>query len=257
MNYEHAEAAAVAVFVAEVVRAHELLVADELPTPVALLAGLARRTQVVDRRRDGPRVGVRGRGPDLSQARELGADVPAGTRADVALRAGDARVGRAVVGDPLGRHDVVTHLSAERGGLARLVRLVRPDAHQQQDDEPSGQETEGHRHVPRAGEIHPELAGLLSLTSPLAASLAPDPERHADEADHEQQGDRDVVEPDVGRGARREDLQHEQEQTAEERDDDEAGSQQGQPVRVGLPDAAPVLVHRCSPLLSVQTNRIE
>ena len=82
---QHPEMVNGIVFVREVIGAVELLVADELPPPVTLLAGLARGAQVANRGGDGAGEAVPGDGPDLSQARELRADEPVRSRTDVAL----------------------------------------------------------------------------------------------------------------------------------------------------------------------------
>src|ERR1017187_4556807 len=68
-------------------------VADEFLRPVAFLAGLLGRAQVLDRRGDGTGVFVRHGRIDLVGAGQLGTDIPVGAFADMAFSAGDPRVG--------------------------------------------------------------------------------------------------------------------------------------------------------------------
>ncbi len=119
---------------------HLELVADELLRPVALLAGLARRAQVVDRRRDRRRIEVEGDRDQLPGAGELGLDEPAGARADVAVDAAHAGVGAALEGGVLGRHHRVAGLAAEGGGVHHLDRLVGGDRHDHDVDDGQGEE---------------------------------------------------------------------------------------------------------------------
>ena len=69
--HQHAQAVRRVLLVREVVGADQLLVADELLRPVALLTGLARRAQIVDGRRNGAREAVHRDRPDLPQAGDL------------------------------------------------------------------------------------------------------------------------------------------------------------------------------------------
>ena len=71
-------------------------VAGELGRPVTLLAGLPGRAEVVDGDRDGALVEVEGDRDELPGAGELRLHEPARPLADVAPRAGDARVRRAL-----------------------------------------------------------------------------------------------------------------------------------------------------------------
>jgi len=87
--------------------------AIEFLRPVALLAGLARRPQVLDRCRDRAGILVRQCRVNLVRAGELRFDEPTRARADVALDARDARVWRFLVSRVLRCHDRVTRLAAE------------------------------------------------------------------------------------------------------------------------------------------------
>ena len=80
------------------------LVAVELLRPVALLAGVARRPQVLHRRRNRPRVGVERHRQHLPRAGELRLREPRRARTDVALHARDARVRAVLVRGELGLH---------------------------------------------------------------------------------------------------------------------------------------------------------
>ena len=111
-----------------VVRERPELIADELGRPVALLAGLAGRPQIVHWSCDRA---VRYRSKlteiDLPCPRELGLDEPVRAGADVAIHAADAGVRRALVGRELRSHHAVAGLAAELRGLHHLDTLERRD----------------------------------------------------------------------------------------------------------------------------------
>ena len=92
-------------------------VADELVRPMALLAGLPRGAQVLDRRQYGAGVEVEVDGDDLPGPGQLGLDEPVRTGTDVARRALDPRVRRPLVGRVLGRHHTVASGAAELRGV--------------------------------------------------------------------------------------------------------------------------------------------
>src|SRR5262245_33771501 len=99
-------------------------VPDELVRPVALLAGLARRPQVVDGGGYGTGRELQRDGDELPRAGELRAHEPAGTGTDVTGDARYARVRRPPVGRVLRLHDAMAGLSAERGRVHHLDPLV-------------------------------------------------------------------------------------------------------------------------------------
>ena len=61
---------------------------------------------------------------ELAHAADLGADVVAGTGADVAGDAGDLGVGRVLIGLELGLHRRVANLAAKRVALGNVIGLV-------------------------------------------------------------------------------------------------------------------------------------
>ena len=92
-------------------------IAGETLRPVALLAGFPCRAQILHGGRDRPRVGVEGNRDNLPQARKLGADKPAGSRADVTSDAFHACVGRILVRGIFGCHHGVASLPTEAGAI--------------------------------------------------------------------------------------------------------------------------------------------
>ncbi len=176
-------------FVVRVVRDHLEPVADELRRPVALLAGLAGRAQVVDRRGNRPRVEVERHRHDLPRARQLGLDEPVGAGADVALDALDPGVRRALVGRVLGLHHGVAGRAAELGRVHHLDALVGRGRQDHQVDR--GHDQEGDDDPPRTVEIQIEdgerrwrRTGLPS--DPLAPALAVDTPRDQQESQREE-----------------------------------------------------------------------
>ncbi|OPZ84713.1 MAG: hypothetical protein BWY76_01729 [bacterium ADurb.Bin429] len=81
--------------------------------PVALLAGFARRAQVVHGRRNRPFEGIEGDREHLPRAGEFALDEPTRPRSDVTLDAFHPRVRRVLVGGELGLHHRVARLPAE------------------------------------------------------------------------------------------------------------------------------------------------
>ena len=175
-------------------------VAHELARPVALLAGLARRAQIVDRRGDRPRIDAGGDRHDLSDARELGLDEPSRPRPDVTVDAADVGVGGALEGGELGLHHAVAGLAAELGGVHGLDPLV--GGGRQDHDVQRGQhgEDEGAVADPRVVEVEHgkgrrRLAPRRGL--PVAPALAEDAEGDQQQAGDEQGGE-DQIGEDAG-----------------------------------------------------------
>ena len=89
---------------------------------MAFFAGSACGAKLGEGREDGAGEGVEGHADELLHAGHLGVDVVGGSAADVALGAIDVRVGRVLVGDPLGLHGDVA------GGAAKARRVHVGDA---------------------------------------------------------------------------------------------------------------------------------
>ncbi len=106
------------------VRSHDHFVARESLRPMALLARLARGTQLFHGRRDRRVVGVERDGDHLAHAGELGPSEPSRARTDMAFDAGHSLVRRIAVGREFGLHDGVTGLPAELGGIHVLDAVV-------------------------------------------------------------------------------------------------------------------------------------
>ncbi len=119
------------------------LVADMLGRPVTLLTGFPRRAQIVQRRRDGPRIEIEGNGNQLPGAIEFRFDEPVGARADVAVRAGDARMRRARMRRVLWLHHRVAGGPAELDGFHHVDALVGR-ARDDDDVEDRGAEEDQH-----------------------------------------------------------------------------------------------------------------
>ncbi len=235
---QHAQAMRRVLLVSEVVGADHLLVADELLRPVALLAGLARGAQIVDRRRNGPRVAVHRDGPDLPQAVDLGLDEPVGALADVALDAGHAGVGGDLVGGPLRMHDAVAELAAEARGLRRLVGPVAAESEQQEHERARDQHAERGVEVLALGQIELEMdvPGALLRLAPHAVAPVEEPQRNQRDAEQEDRGEEQIERAQVRSGLDHH-LQGEEEHAAEQSAQRQCDSHQQQPV-------APVLLVR-------------
>src|SRR5260370_19545966 len=92
---------------------HHELISREALRPVALLAGLAGRSQEFHGRMDGARVSVKGDRKNLANTGKLRADKPARARPDVAFHAIHVSMGRALVRGEFGSHHCMTGLPAE------------------------------------------------------------------------------------------------------------------------------------------------
>ena len=124
------------VFIAGIVGKHFELGTIEFFRPVALLAGLLRRAQIVDGSGDGARISFEGSGKNLPCSGQLGFHVPRGAGADVALHAGNAGVRRELIGSVFRSHHGVTELTAELDGVSELIGFVTADgAHHDKDTE--------------------------------------------------------------------------------------------------------------------------
>ncbi len=163
-------------------------VAHELVRPVALLAGLAGRAQVVHGNRDRPRVEVEGHGDELPRPGELRLDEPVRPLSDVALHALHPRVGRALVGRELGLHDRVAGGPAELGRLHHLDALVGADPEDEGVDAGGGDEDERGLAGGRPVEVEDgELHGGVVLGERLQATLAGPPQAEGDEGEAQQE----------------------------------------------------------------------
>ena len=168
-------------------------VAHELVRPVALLAGLARRAQVVDGHGDRPRVEVERHRDELPGAGELGLHEPVRARADVALHALHPRVRRALVGRVLGLHHRVAGGAAELRRLHHLDALVgaRPPRIISVDDRSAARKTRTLRRTRSTLRSRP-AAVVRRLPRPAAAvahALAPEAERDQRQPEDEDAGD--------------------------------------------------------------------
>src|SRR5215469_1982956 len=91
---------------------HDELVAGETLRPMALLASLPGRTEILHGSVNGPGVSVENDRENLAHAGELGAHEPSRTWTDVAFHAVDAVVEGILIGGKLRNHDRATGLSA-------------------------------------------------------------------------------------------------------------------------------------------------
>ena len=175
------------------------LVAGELLGPVALLAGLAGRAELVDGARDGPGIGPEGHREDLAHPGELRLHEPPGPGSDVALHAAHPRMRRVHEGGVLGGHDRVAGEAAELRGVQVLHALVGGRAHDGHvQDRDSSQEEQGVAND-RGLEVHPRvLGGELPLHAQPAAPPQ-QPERDEGQAEGEDRGqDHEEQDPEVG-----------------------------------------------------------
>src|ERR1039458_6660568 len=108
-------------------------IADKFSGPVALIAGFLSRTKIFDGGRDRPWEFIEQRRINLVSARKLGAHKPGGTRADVTLCAGDARVRPLQVGSQFRLHYRVAGLAAKLNRLRELIGFVAPHSGNQQE----------------------------------------------------------------------------------------------------------------------------
>ena len=121
--------------------------AVELARPVALLARLRGRPQMLDRRRDRPRIGTGHHRHHLPHAGDLRLDEPARPLADVALGAAHPGMGGERVGGRLRLHHLVARLGAEGDRVGEPVAVVA-----------------GHRHPhPQQGDKATEIGGAAAL----------------------------------------------------------------------------------------------
>ena len=123
---------------------------------------------------------------DLPDAVDLRLDGPGGAGADVAARAGHARVRRVQVGAVLGRHDLVAREPAEARGLHVLDAHVGRE--RQDDDVQDRQEADEGPEPAQAGIREVDLR-VDRRQRPLglqAAALEEDPDRDQDEAEKEE-----------------------------------------------------------------------
>src|ERR1039457_857877 len=99
-------------------------VAGKFLRPVALLARVLCRPEILDRRLDWPFVVIEGERNQLLRAIDLRLHEPLRTRADVALDAFDPRVRPFAVGYELRVHRGVANLATKRHRLRIMVGLV-------------------------------------------------------------------------------------------------------------------------------------
>ena len=174
-------------------------VPGEALRPVALLARLAGRAEVVDGRRDRLGVGLEGDREDLARAGELGFHEPGGAFADVALDAADAGVRRAAVGRELRGHHGVAGLAAELDGVHHLQPLVGGEA-----DDRRVQEGRGDDERRDAADLRrPEVDRRGRLGGPAGLLVTPPLQDVArgnqEEPGHEEAGqDQEKDDPGVG-----------------------------------------------------------
>ena len=162
------------------------LVAVELLRPVALLAGVARRPQVLHRRRNRPRVGVERDGEQLPRARELRSREPRRAGADVALHAGDARVRAVLVRGELRLHHLVADLAAELDRVHVLDAAIGRERHDDDVGHVSAKMSTARAALVRVVEIDARPAQLDgALPAPPPAALEPGAERNQQKAEHE------------------------------------------------------------------------
>src|ERR1017187_9110697 len=99
-------------------------VAGKFLRPVALLARVLCRPEILDRRLDWPFVVIEGERNQLLRTIDLRLHEPLRTRADMALDAFDARVRPFAVGYELRVHRRVTNLTAKRHRFRVMVGLI-------------------------------------------------------------------------------------------------------------------------------------
>ena len=168
-------------------------VAEELGRPVALLTCACCGSQRVDRRRNRSRVQVEGHRDQLPGAGDLRLDEPFGSGPDVAARAADPCVWRALERGVFRLHDLVTGHAAELVGIHVVHGLVGEAGGECQGRDGERHETEQHA----AGAFHIEiedrqLADVLALrgefrVAPLAPPDAEGHQQHAREEGHRQE----------------------------------------------------------------------
>ena len=141
---------------------------EELGGPMALLARLPRRAQVLDRGRDGPGIRIDHDRDHLAQPGDLRLDEPLGAFPDVAVHAAHPRVGRGEVGGILRLHHGVAECAAELDGLAVEEGVVRDEGHEDRDEESSqGEVTEP---LPLDGVVQVEVRVGERLVRPRPAA---------------------------------------------------------------------------------------
>ena len=129
-------------------------VADERLRPVAFLAGVARRTQVFDRRADRARILVERHGIKLIRAGNFRLHEPRNALADVAFHAGHARVRAEVVRGFFRLHHLVAGFAAERHRLGEIKGVVGADGREQQKHHAASDERHQHAPVTRIVQIN-------------------------------------------------------------------------------------------------------
>ena len=119
--------------VGEEMRVRTIEIADVLLRPMTLFAGFLGRAEVLDRSGDRLLDLARERAIELMDAVDLRFDVRPSARADVAIDAGDARMGRILIGNVFGLHGRVAGLTAELRRFRVVIRAVAPDGSNQQE----------------------------------------------------------------------------------------------------------------------------
>ena len=177
-------------------------VADELRGPVALLAGLAGRTQALDGSRDRARVKVECHRYHLPRAGQLRFDEPTRAGTDVAGHALHARVRGFLVGRVLGVHHRMTGSAAETDRVHDLDALVRREREDDDVDEGEREKEQGQPPCVVGVEIDDrKRRGRFAARggAPGAATFHGDPERDERQTkDEEPWQDEERNDPEVG-----------------------------------------------------------
>ena len=197
-----------------VVNADPQLVPGELARRVALLAGVARRTQVVHRRRDRRRIKIECHRDQLPAAGDLRLHEPVGSRTDVAVRARDARVRRTLVRRVFRLHDCVAGRAAELHRLHVLDALVGAD--REHDCGDRGHHAEYQQQLARVRLVQVDdrqVRWRLAVRGCLPCTLlvAPDADRNQHQAEGHQRRQHQVSDDSqVGTALETRQLHHEQ-----------------------------------------------
>src|SRR5438477_6479453 len=125
--------------------------AEKLLGPMALLARIAGRPEILDRSRDRLGVFVGEHGIELMRSRDFGAHIPGRTAADMTLHAAHASMWRTPVRGVFRAHDLVTHRPTKGVGLGEVIRLIAADHAGGDEYDYSGE---------RAGHDEPRLANV-------------------------------------------------------------------------------------------------
>ncbi len=180
--------------------AHPVLA--ELLGPVARLAGLTSRAQVVNRRGDRPRIGLERNRKHLPHARKLALHEPRSAGADVTGHAFHARVGRSLVRREFGLHHGVTGLPAKSDAVHIAHGLVGEQAAQHEVDDGGDSHEQQQPPQRRAVQRQRRESPRIGAATAFPPRPQPDPDWYQGQAGKEHRREnQECQDPHVGMGS--------------------------------------------------------